>query len=75
MNIIAFNGSPRKGGNTQILLEEAMRGAKEQGADLTVFDLNGQRGPESTDKARLPTRTHETQSVSGCRPWVSLRTR
>jgi multimeric flavodoxin WrbA len=40
VNIIAFNGSPRKGGNTQILLEEAMRGAKEQGADLTLFDLN-----------------------------------
>jgi hypothetical protein len=40
VNIIAFNGSPRKGGNTQILLEEAMRGAKEQGANLKVFNLN-----------------------------------
>ena len=40
MNIIAFNGSPRRGGNTQTLLEEAIRGAKDRGADVTVFNLN-----------------------------------
>ncbi len=40
VRIIAFNGSPRKGGNTQILLAEAVRGAKEQGADVTIYDLN-----------------------------------
>jgi multimeric flavodoxin WrbA len=40
VNIIAFNGSPRRGGNTQILLDEAIRGAKDQGADVTVFNLN-----------------------------------
>lgn len=40
MKIVAFNGSPRKGGNTQLLLQEAVRGAKEQGAEVTVFDLN-----------------------------------
>ncbi len=40
MRIIAFNGSPRKGGNTQLLLDEAVRGAKELGADVTVYDLN-----------------------------------
>ncbi len=40
VHIIAFNGSPRKGGNTQILLAEAVRGAEEQGADVTVYDLN-----------------------------------
>lgn len=40
MKIVAFNGSPRKGGNTQLLLQEAVRGAKEQGAEATVFDLN-----------------------------------
>jgi multimeric flavodoxin WrbA len=32
MNILAFNGSPRKGGNTQMLLTEAVKGAQEQGA-------------------------------------------
>ncbi len=40
VNIIAFNGSPRKGGNTQILLDEAARGARELGADVTIFHLN-----------------------------------
>ncbi len=40
MRIIAFNGSPRKGGNTQLLLNETIRGAKEQGAEVTVFELN-----------------------------------
>ena len=40
MTIIAFNGSPRRGGNTQTLIEEAIRGAKDRGADVTVFNLN-----------------------------------
>jgi multimeric flavodoxin WrbA len=40
VRILAFNGSPRKGGNSQTLLEEAIRGAKEQGADVTVYNLN-----------------------------------
>jgi NAD(P)H-dependent FMN reductase len=40
VNIIAFNGSPRKGGNTEILLDEAIRGAREQGAAVTVYNLN-----------------------------------
>ena len=40
MKVIAFNGSPRKGGNTQTLLAEAVRGAREQGAEVTVYDLN-----------------------------------
>ena len=40
MKVIAFNGSPRKGGNTQTLLAEAVRGAQEQGAEVTVYDVN-----------------------------------
>ncbi len=40
MRIIAFNGSPRKGGNTQLLLDEAVRGARELGAEVTVHNLN-----------------------------------
>ncbi len=40
VKIIAFNGSPRKGGNTELLLTEALRGAREQGAEVTVYDLN-----------------------------------
>jgi len=40
MNILAFNGSPRKGGNSQMLLTEAVRGAQERGAQVTVYNLN-----------------------------------
>ncbi len=38
MNVIAFLGSPRKGGNTETLLNEAVQGT---GVDVRVFDLNG----------------------------------
>jgi len=37
MNVIAFLGSPRKGGNTETLLSEAVKGA---GQEVRVFDLN-----------------------------------
>jgi multimeric flavodoxin WrbA len=40
MRVLAFNGSPRKGGNTEVLLTEALRGAKEQGAEVQLFTLN-----------------------------------
>jgi multimeric flavodoxin WrbA len=40
VKVLAFNGSPRKGGNSQTLLTEAIRGIKEQGAEVTVFNLN-----------------------------------
>jgi multimeric flavodoxin WrbA len=37
MNIIAFLGSPRRGGNTETLLKEAVKGT---GLDVRLFDLN-----------------------------------
>jgi multimeric flavodoxin WrbA len=40
MKVIAFNGSPRKGGNTETLLNEAVRGAREMGAEVKVYVLN-----------------------------------
>lgn len=40
MKIIAFNGSPRPGGNTEILLNEALRPLREAGHDIRVFTLN-----------------------------------
>jgi len=40
MKVIAFNGSPRRGGNTEILLIEAIRGVKEQGGDVTTYNLD-----------------------------------
>ncbi len=40
MKVIAFNGSPRRGGNTEILLSEAVRGVREQGVEATVYHLD-----------------------------------
>ncbi len=40
LKILAFNGSPRKSGNTELLLEETIRGARDQGAEVTVYNLN-----------------------------------
>jgi multimeric flavodoxin WrbA len=40
MKLVVFHGSPRLKGNTEILLEEALRGAAEKGAEVTRFDLN-----------------------------------
>jgi multimeric flavodoxin WrbA len=40
MKVIAFNGSPRKEGNTEILLFEAIKGVKERGGEVTTFNLD-----------------------------------
>jgi NAD(P)H-dependent FMN reductase len=41
MKTIAFLGSPRKDGNTELLLKEVIRGMKEKSnVDVTVFNLN-----------------------------------
>jgi multimeric flavodoxin WrbA len=40
LKIIAFNGSPRPGGNTEILLNEAMKPLRDAGHDIKVFNLN-----------------------------------
>ncbi len=40
MNVIAFLGSPRKDGNTEILLKEVIRGIEDSGYDVKTFDLN-----------------------------------
>jgi multimeric flavodoxin WrbA len=37
--VVAINGSPRKGWNTGALLEEVLRGAKDEGAATRRFDL------------------------------------
>jgi len=37
MKVIAFAGSPRRGGNTETLLKEAIKGT---GMDVRVFELN-----------------------------------
>ncbi len=40
MKVLAFNGSPRKGGNTETLLHEAVRGVREMGAEVKIYVLN-----------------------------------
>ncbi len=43
MKVLALNGSPRKGWNTEILLQKALEGAASQGADtelIHLYDLN-----------------------------------
>ncbi|MFN3739207.1 MAG: flavodoxin family protein [Thermodesulfovibrionales bacterium] len=40
MKIIAFNGSPRIEGNTEILLKECLKPAHEAGHEVVLFNLN-----------------------------------
>ena len=40
MNVLGINGSPRVGGNTDILLEEALKGASREGARTEKIVLN-----------------------------------
>lgn len=39
MKILAFNGSPRRTGNTATMLEHAVNGAREKGAEVELFHL------------------------------------
>ncbi len=40
MKVIAFNGSPRVDGNTDILLRETLRAVEEDGHEIRLFRLN-----------------------------------
>lgn len=40
MKVIGFVGSPRKGGNTEVLVKEVLNGAAAAGADTAIFYLN-----------------------------------
>jgi multimeric flavodoxin WrbA len=40
MNVIAFLGSPRKEGNTELLLRETLKGVEESGGRVRLFSLN-----------------------------------
>jgi len=40
MKVLAFNGSPRRRGNTELLLDEALRGVKEWGGETTLHHLD-----------------------------------
>ncbi len=40
MNIIAFNSSPRKNGNTDLLLKESIKGIEDAGTSVVTYNLN-----------------------------------
>lgn len=40
MKVIAFLGSPRKDGNTELLLKEAIKGINDSGYEVRLFNLN-----------------------------------
>ena len=40
MNVLGIFGSPRRGGNTELLLEEALRGAETEGAKVARLHLS-----------------------------------
>jgi multimeric flavodoxin WrbA len=40
MKVIAFSGSPRKDGNTDLLLREAVKGVESSGISVKTFILN-----------------------------------
>ena len=41
MNILAISFSPRKNGNTVAILEEALRGAQDEKADVELYSVSG----------------------------------
>jgi multimeric flavodoxin WrbA len=41
MKVIAFNGSPRKGGNTQLLIEEVFKVLESENIETELFQLGG----------------------------------
>ena len=43
MRIIVLNGSPRANGNTEIMANEFIRGAKEAGNDVEIIKLRGKK--------------------------------
>ncbi|MCF6097156.1 flavodoxin family protein [Thermovorax subterraneus] len=40
MKVIGIIGSPREGGNTEILVERVLKGASDKGAEVKTFKLN-----------------------------------
>ncbi len=41
--ILIFNGSPRRKGNTAVLIEECLRGIRDSGSDAEIFVLNNMK--------------------------------
>ena len=41
MKVLAINGSPREGGNTEILLKEVLKSIEAEGIDTTLIKVGG----------------------------------
>jgi len=54
MKVIAFNGSPRKDGNTQLLIEEVFKVLEKKGIKSELIQIGGEkvRGCQACDKCR-----------------------
>ena len=53
--IIAVNAGPRKGWNTDTLIEEAIKGAESAGAEVQKFDLF---------RGLFPNKSHQPKGIS-----------
>ncbi|WP_083804472.1 NAD(P)H-dependent oxidoreductase [Methanobacterium lacus] len=40
MKVLGLVGSPREGGNTEIMVKEILEGSSEIGAETKIYDLN-----------------------------------
>jgi multimeric flavodoxin WrbA len=56
MKVVGFVGSPRKKGNTAVIVNEMLRGARDAGAETKVYDLNALsiRGCQACYKCQTP---------------------
>ena len=54
MKVLGINGSPRKGGNTEILLNNALFGAKTKGASVECLTLNDLRFAPCQECEKMP---------------------
>ena len=56
MKVLGICCSPRKGGNTEILVNEALKGAKQEGAEIELYSVSGKH-IEPCDGCRTCART------------------
>ena len=71
MKIVAINGSPRKGWNTDMLVDKAIEGARSKGAEVEKFDLyklDGFIGCRSCMACKRPERGGTCYIKDGLKP-------
>lgn len=71
MKILGISCSPRKNGNTMLLLEEALRGAQQEGAEIDLFSVAGKK-IEHCDGCRTCWKTGICQITDEMQPLFPL---